>query len=55
MAIDPNGFTFWYLGEYSKNITGSTKWATYIGSFQFPSCISVFLGEKVYLPIVAKP
>lgn len=39
MTIDPDGLTFWYLGEYSKN-TGSNdgRWGTYIGSFSFPSC-----------------
>ena len=39
MTIDPDGETFWYLGEYSKN-TGNPngRWGTYIGSFQFPSC-----------------
>lgn len=39
MTIDPDGVTFWYLGEYSKN-TGTTsgRWGTYIGSFTYPSC-----------------
>ncbi len=39
MTIDPDGLTFWYLGEYSKN-TGSNngRWGTYIGSFSFSSC-----------------
>ena len=34
MTIDPDGETFWYLGEYSKN-TGTTsgRWGTYIGSY----------------------
>ena len=38
MTIDPNGETFWYLGQYSKN-TGTTngRWGTYIGSFTY-SC-----------------
>ena len=37
MTIDPDGLTFWYLGEYSKN-TGnpSGRWGTYVGSFTFP-------------------
>lgn len=32
MTVDPNGLTFWYLGEYSKN-TGNAngRWGTYIG------------------------
>ncbi|HRQ63285.1 MAG TPA: hypothetical protein PKZ76_00215 [Xanthomonadaceae bacterium] len=39
MTIDPDGLTFWYLGEYSK-ITGnpSGRWGNYIGSFTFPDC-----------------
>lgn len=37
MTIDPDGQTFWYLGEYSKNISG-TNWGNYIGSFSFPAC-----------------
>jgi hypothetical protein len=39
MTIDPNGSTFWYLGEYAKN-TGTTngRWGTYIGSYSFGSC-----------------
>ncbi len=36
MTIDPDGQTFWYLGEYSKN-TGSTngRWGTFISAFSF--------------------
>lgn len=39
MTIAPDGVTFWYLGEYSKN-TGTTdgRWGTYVGSFSFPNC-----------------
>lgn len=39
MTIDPDGQTFWYLGEYSKN-TGNPngRWGTYIGSYTFPAC-----------------
>ncbi len=39
MTIDPNGTTFWYLGEYSKN-TGTTqgRWGTYIASMSYPAC-----------------
>lgn len=37
MTIAPDGVTFWYLGEYSKN-TGTTdgRWGTYIGAFSYP-------------------
>ncbi len=39
MTIDPDGQTFWYLGEYSKNTgTSNGRWGTYIGSFSYPSC-----------------
>ena len=39
MTIDPDGKTFWYLGEYSKD-TGTTsgRWGTYIGSFTMGTC-----------------
>ena len=39
MTIAPDGLTFWYLGEYSKN-TGTVdgRWGTYIGSYSFGDC-----------------
>jgi len=38
MTIAPDGSTFWYLGEYSKNTgTSNGRWGTYIGSFSY-SC-----------------
>lgn len=39
MTIAPDGRTFWYLGEYSKN-TGTTngRWGNYIGSFALSDC-----------------
>ncbi len=39
MTIAPDGVTFWYLGEYSKN-TGTTsgRWGTWIGSFTYADC-----------------
>lgn len=39
MTIDPDGLTFWYIGEYSKN-TGNAngRWGNYIGSFSYDSC-----------------
>lgn len=40
MAIDPNGKTFWFMGEYAKNIGGySANYGNYVASFNFPSCI----------------
>ncbi|MCP4845724.1 MAG: hypothetical protein GY901_11605, partial [Actinomycetia bacterium] len=43
MTVDPDGLTFWYLGEYSKdtgNTVGNpdTRWGTYIGSFTYDDC-----------------
>ena len=39
MTIDPDGVTFWYLGEYSKpGAHPSCDWSTWIGSFTFDSC-----------------
>ena len=36
MTIAPDGSTFWYLGEYSKNTgTSDGRWGTYINSFTF--------------------
>jgi hypothetical protein len=39
MTVAPDGLTFWYLGEYSKN-TGTTngRWGTFVGSFTYPNC-----------------
>ena len=36
MTIDPDGSTFWYVGEYSKN-TGTTngRWATWVNASTF--------------------
>jgi hypothetical protein len=40
MTIDPDGATFWYLGQYSKpGAHAVCDWATYIGSFTFDSCL----------------
>ncbi len=33
MTVDPDGETFWYLGEYSRNNSQVSKWGTRIGSF----------------------
>jgi len=39
MTIDPDGKTFWYMGQYSKN-TGTTngRWGNFIAPFSFASC-----------------
>lgn len=36
MTVDPDGCTFWYLGEYSDG--GASNWSTHVGSFKFSSC-----------------
>ena len=36
MAVDPDGCTFWYLGEVADG--GFSAWKTHIGSFRFASC-----------------
>lgn len=50
MTIDPDGKTFWYLGEYSKD-TGisSGRWGTYIGSYSFPSCSEPVVEDSSFL------
>jgi hypothetical protein len=36
MTTAPDGITFWYLGQYSKNLVGPpANWGTYVGSFSF--------------------
>jgi hypothetical protein len=36
MTVDPDGCTFWYLGQYSDG--GYFNWGTHVGSFRFESC-----------------
>ena len=35
MTIDPNGVTFWYIGEYSKSIVSISNWGNWIGRFSY--------------------
>jgi hypothetical protein len=39
-AIDPDGKTFWYVGEYAKpNVDNPfANWATFVGEFQLRGC-----------------
>lgn len=37
MAIDPDGTTFWYVGEYSRQ-QATSRWSTWVGAFSFPGC-----------------
>lgn len=43
MTVDPDGVTFWYLGEYSKDNGNSRNWGTYIGAASFPDCTATRL------------
>lgn len=56
MAIAPDGLTFWYLGEYSKDTeTSQGRWGTYIGSFRYPNCVIGAPGdEQNFLPILRR-
>ena len=37
LALDPDGITFWYLGEYSRN-QATARWSTWVGSFTWSAC-----------------
>ena len=37
MAIDPNGTTFWYLGEYARD-QETARWSTWVAPFSWPEC-----------------
>lgn len=52
MAIDPNGKSFWYLGEYSRN-QSSTRWSTYIGEYQWSDCVQPPLTTPTSTPTAA--
>lgn len=55
MTIAPDGVTFWYLGEYSKN-TGNSNgyWGTYIGSFSY-ACDPGGGGDPTPTPVPPTP
>ncbi len=38
MTIGPDGSTFWYLGEYSKDIASGRNWGTWIAALSFDAC-----------------
>lgn len=38
MTIAPDGQTYWYLGEYSKDTTTDRNWGTFIGAFTMSGC-----------------
>ncbi len=37
MALDPDGVTFWYLGEYSRS-QATARWSTWVSSHSWPGC-----------------
>ena len=55
MTIDPDGQTFWYLGEYSKN-TGTTngRWGTYIRALSYPDCDGGGGGDEISVDVSGK-
>jgi hypothetical protein len=54
MAIDPDGRTFWYMGQYSREHAPTAKWGTYISAFTFPGCAPTTtpLDHDHYLPLI---
>lgn len=58
MAIDPNGLTFWHIGEYAKDTnTRAANWGNTIGSFTFPGCHVLDPGDlpaHFFLPAVSR-
>ncbi|MCP5098496.1 MAG: hypothetical protein GY943_23345 [Chloroflexi bacterium] len=37
MGIDPDGITFWYVGEYSRN-QATARWSTWVSSHTWSDC-----------------
>lgn len=56
MTIDPDGVTFWYLGEYSKNTgTANGRWGTYIAAMTLGTCGTTPPEEfLIFLPFVMR-
>jgi hypothetical protein len=56
MTVDPDGETFWYLGQYSKGVaSANAKWGTYIGSYRYNGCNApapLQKNEAVFLPLL---
>ena len=48
MAMDPDGETFWYVGEYSRNQT-DPRWSTWVSAHTWSECT-----RFVYLPMITK-
>jgi subtilisin-like proprotein convertase family protein len=39
LALDPDGVTFWYLGEYSRE-QATARWSTWVGAYTWSGCQS---------------
>ncbi|HEX9734964.1 MAG TPA: hypothetical protein VGG06_23570 [Thermoanaerobaculia bacterium] len=51
MTPHPNGVTYYYLGEYSKNIPGNARWGTWVNPMRYPCTTPNSVG--VYTPATA--
>ncbi|MCA9980713.1 MAG: proprotein convertase P-domain-containing protein, partial [Anaerolineales bacterium] len=38
MALDPDGLTHWYVGEYAADITANAKWSTWVAGLRWEGC-----------------
>lgn len=52
MTIDPDGETFWAIGEYSKDITAAARWGTYVVAFTYEEC--PYVTSELYLPLIRR-
>jgi hypothetical protein len=52
MTIDPDGETFWAIGEYSKDISAVSRWGTYVVAFTYDEC--PYVTTALYLPLVRR-
>ncbi|MBP7998497.1 MAG: hypothetical protein KA314_16085 [Chloroflexi bacterium] len=50
MTIDPDGETFWAIGEYSKDIPNEAHWGTYVVAFTYEQC--PMITDELYLPLL---
>ncbi len=54
MALDPDGKTFWYVGEYSRS-QSTARWSTWVSSHSWSGCDPNPLGRyAVYLPTIIR-
>lgn len=56
MTPDPDGLTFWYVGEYSTSASTRANWGTYVGSFTVSRdmrCLEPTIAWQ-YLPVIRR-